>query len=566
MEERGINITYHSRINRNFAVSYLKRICSPANTRFLMLKSPAIDKIPRLVSMLFLAFLVIFLVFQAYNSLHWRLELDTPILQYSAFLIDRFDLVPYRDFFETSMPGTFAFHALVGTLFGYSDLAFHVVDLVLLLVFLLCAAVFMSRFGWLTAAWGVVLFALVYFGKGQTMTLQRDYLGLFPLVFALLLIPTTTDRPVHWWRFALTGFLFGLASLVKPHLAIGLPAFWGILYLFHRQSGATKIKPFLQSALLSAAGFIIPIAAAMLWLAQNAALRPFLEILFEHIPLYSSLNGAHVSLTPAERIHYLLLMSPRLGNYPGFALCLAYVVFIVFRLKLFQRPQRLTIFFLAVTSALYALYPILAGKFWSYHYMPFSFFICLSTGLCFFIASTPTTGNQILIKIIPLLLLITASIVELKIPVSVTTALADARSGYTAHAPKDGRVDELASWLTGNLAPGDTIQPLDWTGGSVHAMLLSEARLATHFLYDYPFYIHVSSDYTRLLRQQFIRQLGESRPRFIIEVTTHKPWVSGVDTTREFPELSHILEENYAVVHSGDGYQVYQLNADNTWK
>lgn len=532
----------------------------------LMNSTSTLEKILHLVSILFLVFLAGFLVFQACNSLHWRVELDTPILQYSAFLIERFDLVPYRDFFETSMPGTFAFHVLIGSLFGYSDLAFHIVDLVLLFVFLSCAALFMSRFGWLTAAWGAVLFALVYFGKGQTMTLQRDYLGLFPIVFALQLIPKTANRPVHWLRFPAAGFLFGLAALVKPHLAIGLPAFWGILYLFRCRSEKASPKSGILTAALSLAGFLVPISITLLWLAQKAALQPFLDILLKHIPLYSTLNGAHVSLAPAERLRYILSMGVRLGNYPGFAVCLVYVLFITLQKERLPREQKLAILFLAAVSVLYAHYPLLAGKFWSYHYMPFAFFICLSTALCFFIANTPMPGSRLMVKILPLVLLITASVIELKLPSAFSTAIADARSGYASHQPKDGRVDEIAAWLTAHLEPADTVQPLDWTGGSIHAMLKSEARLATHFLYDYPFYIHVSSKYTQRLRLDFIQQLSDARPRFIIEVTTHKPWVSGVDTTREFPELRQLLEAHYSVVQTGDGYEIYQLDPSGTWK
>ena len=89
-------------------------------------------------------------------------------------------------------------------------------------------------------------------------------------------------------------------------------------------------------------------------------------------------------------------------------------------------------------------------------------------------------------------------------------------------------------------------------------MLLSEAKLATRFMYDYHFYHHVSTAYTQKLRASFIDQLRSAAPRFIIEIHTDKPWVSGVDSTREFPELGTFLDDHYEVAFRGDGYCIYE--------
>jgi hypothetical protein len=48
-------------------------------------------------------------------------------------------------------------------------------------------------------------------------------------------------------------------------------------------------------------------------------------------------------------------------------------------------------------------------------------------------------------------------------------------------------------------------------------------------------------------------------PRFIVEVTAiDKPWVSGEDTSREFPELRAFLEENYSITIQKDDYMIYE--------
>jgi hypothetical protein len=68
------------------------------------------------------------------------MEHDTPLLHYVAFLMDQHGRFPYRDVFET-MPGAFAMHFVIAKLFGYGDVAFRTVDLVLL--GLLCAATYL---------------------------------------------------------------------------------------------------------------------------------------------------------------------------------------------------------------------------------------------------------------------------------------------------------------------------------------------------------------------------------------------------------------------------------------
>ncbi|MEN9561858.1 MAG: hypothetical protein RIR73_102, partial [Chloroflexota bacterium] len=65
--------------------------------------------------------------------------------------------------------------------------------------------------------------------------------------------------------------------------------------------------------------------------------------------------------------------------------------------------------------------------------------------------------------------------------------------------------------------------------------------------------------YIHSLRADFMNQLQESKPRFIIEVTAiDKPWVSGEDTSRDFPELRAFLTENYSVTMEREDYIIYE--------
>jgi len=86
---------------------------------------------------------------------------------------------------------------------------------------------------------------------------------------------------------------------------------------------------------------------------------------------------------------------------------------------------------------------------------------------------------------------------------------------------KEYRAEEIVGFLRTRLKPGETVQPLDWTGGVVHGMLAAEAPL------PYP-----DGDY--------------------------EAWLRGRDTSRRFDELSRLIEDGHATAHLGDGYVIYE--------
>ncbi len=502
----------------------------------------------------------VLLLLKAFNTLEWRMEHDTPLLHYVAFLMDEHDLIPYRDVFETSMPGTFAFHYSIGKLFGYSDFAFRCVDLTLLGAMLAATFIFMSRFGRLPAMWAVVLFGLVYFWLGQSMSLQRDYVGVIPVVFSLLLIPGRDDTAVRLRRFAIVGLLFGLSALIKPHLAIGLPVAFGTLVALRWNSARNPFADLVRCAAVCVTSFVVPLMVAMAWLAAHSALGPFSEMFCDYLPLHSALTGSHENISPPRRIFYLARHGLQFGGYGALLLC-SLVGFHRVLTHASDKTKSVPVVALLLYTAIYALYPVLAGKFWNYHYLPLAYFCSISAGLCLF-AWPELAGSRLVARLreaLVLMFFLVAVTLQLNLPMYVLSTARELGSGSEEHAPAGGRADEIASWLRGRLQPGDRVQPFDWTGGGIHAMLLAEARLATRFLYGYHFYHHVSSPVVQRLRTSFIGQLRAASPRFIVEVHEDKPWVSGIDSTDEFPEWQQFLDDHYAPAFEGDGYSIYEL-------
>jgi hypothetical protein len=251
----------------------------------------------------------------------------------------------------------------------------------------------------------------------------------------------------------------------------------------------------------------------------------------------------------------------KFGGYGVFLLCAFFACYHFMAQSPHSHATGVSAVVVFLCAAAYALYPAIAGKFWVYHYMPFAYFVALSCGLCLYGWPPRREGlksSAVRKGALSAAALIVAIFVNLNVPgYAVSTVLA-LKLGVPGQPPKEGRVDEIADWLERRMTPSDTVQPLDWTGGAVHAMLLTRARLATKFMYDYHFYHHLSSPVIRDLRRTFVGELKQSAPRFIIEIITKKPWVSGEDTTRDFSELRIILLRYYKVAKVGDGYRIHE--------
>jgi len=93
------------------------------------------------------------------------------------------------------------------------------------------------------------------------------------------------------------------------------------------------------------------------------------------------------------------------------------------------------------------------------------------------------------------------------------------------------------------------------------AMLETRAHIATPYIFDFYFYHHVSNPYIQSLRADFMNDLQAASPRFIIEVTAiDKPWITGPDTSRKFPEFREFLNKNYSIAIQKDDYTIYEFD------
>ncbi len=292
----------------------------------------------RKATLALLAALGLLLTAEFFFSLKWRMEHDSPILLYLAWLIDRRHLVPYRDLFDVNTPATYALYALVGRVFGYGDLGFRVADLTMLTAILATMWFWMRRFGAACAWCAVFCFGLLFLRLGVQGGLQRDFVLILP-ISASVLIAAGSRRSVS--RTFAIGLLFGIAASIKPQAAIGLPvALWFCL----RQSdppGKSQVAwPLLAG--LSVAGFALPLAATCFYLLRVGALGSFLDIARNYWPLYGRLaSNTHAVAGPAGAVVrglFLLQGIASFGPYAVWALAAVAGVLTVLR----SRPSTRT--------------------------------------------------------------------------------------------------------------------------------------------------------------------------------------------------------------------------------
>ncbi len=513
------------------------------------------QRLANLLSYLILGILTLWLAVYVVLSLQWRMTHDTPIVFYPAFLIDHFGFVPYRDLFTDTFPGTLAFHIAVGRLIDYSDgIRFRIVDLTWLALIGVVTWGIMRRFGRLVAWASVVLFSLLFLHEGPILSFQRDYLGVLPVALATLVgVAQHRIRVRPFWKYLLIGFLFGLAATIKPQMALGAPLL--LLYMVvEAHEGASLWRYFsawIAAGLVAAVGLAAPLALVFLWLWRSGGLAAYQEMLTYHLPLYLSLTGEHKVID--NTVLRYLYDYQKLGKIGGFGIWLAPAAlggFLGLQLGGLDRSRRLFILLMVGQLVMYGIYVILGAKFWPYHWVPFVYFTTLLAALC--LLPLPTASGAAA-RLVPVIVL--ATVCLLAFPPS--NDFYGQLWGQTPRSPEGGRADAIAAYLSGHMQPGDTVQALDWTGGGNHALLMVKARMATPFFEDYEFYHHVSNPFIQELRRRFISRLQEVKPRFIVEVLV-KPRVSGPDTTTEFPALRQLLDEDYHVVSTGDGYLIYE--------
>ncbi len=486
---------------------------------------------------------VIFLA-QFSFSLYWRQFLDTPLLNYTGFLINEHERIPYKEIFETSMPGTLLFHSILGKTLGYSDFSVRIADSFFLLSAMLLIFLILKAFHLRQALFAALLFGLTHLSFGSKMALQRDFIGataILGAVYLAMLAGNRTKTKAFLLQFS-SGILIGTAAAFKPHLAICLP-----FLAWHLKHYEQLFKSFFKHLVILSCGAILSFSIPMVWLWHLGGLPEFVDIFTNYLPLHTQIGHDFTLVQWPEKLWYaiggLFIMNDHL------LLTVLALAGIFFGLKESESHRQNQVKLLITCFFLYFVYPAISGQFWFYHWTPFFIFAAISAS---FMLCPSGFGSPIeqAVRILALTIL-------LPLAVGWSTEFSLQIRGLPLDPPLSGVPDQIASFLKKNLQPGQTVQPLDWVNGAIHGLLIAKVPISTRFLYDYHFTHHLSRPYIKNLRLEFLKALQHSPPDYIIFVFV-KSRVSGPDTAQDFPELGKFIFSNYKMIEKTQNFGIFR--------
>lgn len=494
---------------------------------------------------------------------------EVSLLHYMAWLVDQKNFVPYQDVFETAFPGSLLFHITIGRVFGYSDHAFHVVDWLwlsaLLWVTWKILRIFSARIAWV----GVAAFFATYYQHGAAMTLQRDYVGLLPIALSLWLALYT---PWHWrWRAGLMGLLLAIAASMKPHLLLATPVLLYVLLFPAVTVLSWRLR--VELLLIGLGGFFSGIFLLGLWLYRHQGLQPFVAMVTEYLPLYMGDDGirtavwmglrtvafenwidAHIPQDLGGTLPIRSGAAWQMANIGGTLLeaLLSWLLWIVggayCGLRKTQRGSqaRQLVIALLCLCGVFWLYPVLANKYWNYHWMPYRYFVLL----CGVLVLLPATKKTVWTQSTALIALAwLAWLLAGKLPPASGEKPLDVLSVWyqRGFAPERYPEHDLAAFLRQHLRAGETVQVLDEGGIAMHALLEAQALPATPYLSYRQLLVNENTLLVQQMREQLMARLMHKPPQLIIDTHT-APRADFYGAPYQFPALDALLRERYHTV------------------
>lgn len=482
-------------------------------------------------------------------SVGWQYYHDTPLLNFAGVMMQDFGKVPYRDFFETTMPGTFLFHYIIVGLGLEGQTSFVLLGLFAMLILAGLGSIILLALDKRAALLFAPFFLIAILQFGPAALFQREILGL--LVIASAMVIATREKPKsHLINQCLVGLCFGVACTIKPQFAVGAPVL--VLCLaaltLERERPQSVVRTFVTGIAASLAGFALPLLAALIWLWSYGALERFIFILTEYTPLYIQQTQTHAFTTSELRTEYLWRLWNKFAGFNKYlpAILVLPLLILAYRPKI-ERRRQIILQAITAMAIVYGLLPIMSGQFWSYHYFPFLFFAIMATSALLAVALEPfvTKGPKA-----ACLMLVTAMLGLTFVPVVDQDRL---RDGSRARIEV---VKDMENALTKWVPEGRRVQPIDWTAGALHAMMRTRTPIATQFFYDFHFAHHVSTDINAQLRAEFMSALTTAPPEAFL-VAHNRSKVNGLDVSYEFPELEAFRNEGYVLVEKNPEFDVY---------
>jgi Dolichyl-phosphate-mannose-protein mannosyltransferase len=485
--------------------------------------------------------------------------------------------MPYKDLWDFKPPGIFLVYALAQGLFGRAMVSIRILEVAGLIAsvfgFMRLAETFCERrvAGLLGGAVMALLLAELEFWH----TAQPEVFGGYLTTAALVLTTSPVPARRRIWIWFAVGALFGLAFMFKPPLGGG--AIVCAAYLAtreQRRSGSNERALYILLAIGASALFPIGLCAA--WFKLRGAWPALHWTLAEFTPGYTTLGWE------GRQAATMLYYSLEEAFFKFSALAGAGVLAMATLSPLYSREREGSFLVLGVI-ALQLAGVAMQGKFFPYHYAATLQLIgflaglglyklwrrCIAGGLAGALAFASfvfiVTDMRAATRDLPQYFRERAWLrlqYALRIPPYTTREALDRECSYVADYNLSADRDVA---LEVRSRTGSTDPIFVW-GFEPAIYWLAERAPSTRFIYDVPQRTEWQKGYARA---ELLRDLSQQPPALIIvqhndvfpAVTGHL--LDSHDELPGFPELSHIIEDDYTFVKRIEDFDLYERKASS---
>ncbi len=221
----------------------------------------------------------------------------------------------YLDFIDVKPPLVYLIYGLGGSLFGSTEFAFRLFDLLWQSATIALLILYMrnrqASQTWVSLS--VVLYAMLYVTLGFAPNAQPETLLALPLLGILM----SVDRERSWSRDLLLGALSGIIFMLKYPLAIVAPAC--ILLFVLRGDGLVRT---LSSTVRMLVGSVVVIAAVIWPMLADPRFLPAFTDLVHYLGVYTNNSGWNIALLTSA----LKVSGSFFGDHVSIAVCAAIVI------------------------------------------------------------------------------------------------------------------------------------------------------------------------------------------------------------------------------------------------
>jgi hypothetical protein len=447
----------------------------------------------------------------------------------------------------------------------------------------------------IAAAWAVLIFSILW----PTHILhfhiaQKDFMAAFGLLLGTWLSARAVTKS-KWQKSSifLSGLMVGISIMYKPVFGITLIllAMTFILrFIFASDSPSPDDKmslyELIRNLALLTAGTMTVALLFLIYLYQGDALSDCYNGVFVFAPIYAQISRLPVF----QQIYFLLVHSFMLckpfDNLAIVHLLLWLLILLIGFGSLFKKGFVKMRLWLSIpfTTALFTYF--IQGKSFGYYNIPWKLCLIMTAGcgLSYLYKQFENNpGRSELRKAVIFTLFIVlifgrcllfSQYARVEVPVwqgkidrgtylkRYFNWVKDAE-GY----PSDYNMEKLGHWIKENSLPHEKI--LVW-GLGCQLYALSERLYATHSPFDLILTSNLRQSpkaraWQKTLREEFITQLAEEKPRFIVLLAddfTPVESISSKEAVKLIPGFQTLLNNTYAKEFSLDKFEIYRLKTD----